>query len=446
MDKRDPSLLLRMTLQPMKTIIQNILAFLSKKVLKKYNPDIIGITGSVGKTSAKEAVFMVLKNKYSIRRNIKNYNNEIGVPLTILGCQSGNRSFIKWILIIFKGIRLILITDKNYPDIIILEMGADKPGDIKYLTNLAPCKIGILTDISEAHLEYFGAFKKIVKEKEFLLLSLPKRGFAIINGDNEYAAEIRKKLKCESLSYGFNGQVDVKAIELDIDKSVIYGKKVSIRGINFKVKYKGNIVPIFLANMIGKQQIYTALAAVAAGVANGMNLVEISESLRKFKLPAGRMNVIDGIKDTVLIDDSYNASPKSSEAALEAIGNIKLVGGKYKYAVLGDMLELGSYTEEGHKRVGKAVVNNGIDILAAVGEKARDIAREAKRKGMDRNCVYSFTNIKEAGIFLQDRIQEGDLILVKGSQGMRMEKIVKELMAEPLQAKTLLVRQDETWE
>ncbi|MFC1612907.1 UDP-N-acetylmuramoyl-tripeptide--D-alanyl-D-alanine ligase [Patescibacteria group bacterium] len=429
----------------MKKILQNILAFLSKKVLKKYNPDIIGITGSVGKTSSKEAVFSVLKNKYSIRKNIKNYNNEIGVPLTILGCESGNRSFMKWSLIILKGIRLILITDKNYPDIIILEMGADKPGDIKYLTTLAPCKIGILTNISESHLEYFGTFKKIIKEKESLLLSLPKKGFAIINADNEYTKEIREKLKCDSFSYGFTEQADVRAIELDIDKSIISGKKVSIRGINFKVKYKGNIVPIFLPNMLGKQQIYAALAAVSAGVANGINLVEISDSLRKYKPPVGRMNIIDGIKDTVILDDTYNSSPKASEIALEAIRNINLVGDEYKYVVLGDMLELGNYTEDAHKRVGRAVVDSGIDVLVTVGEKARDIAREAKKNGMDRNCVYSFTNIKEAGIFLQDRIQEGDLILVKGSQAMRMEKIVKELMAEPLKAKELLVRQDATW-
>lgn len=429
----------------MKKIVQKILKILAKGVINKYKPDIIGITGSVGKTSTKEAVFAVLKDKYKIVKNIKNYNNEIGVPLTILGCESGNRSIIKWLLIIWKGIKLILIKDKNYPDILVLEMGADKPGDIKYLLNFAPCKIGILTNISESHIEFFGNLKKIIKEKESILTHLAKGGFAILNGDDENVKSLKEKIKCESLTYGFNSDVDVRAIELDINNSIISGKKASIKGINFKVQYKGTIVPIFLPNALGKQHIYAALAAIAVGVANGLNLVEISEGLRKYKVAPGRMNVIDGVKNTIIIDDTYNSSPKSSEAALEVIKNIKLAEGRKKYAVLGDILELGNFTEEGHQRVGKAVASNEIDILITVGEKARDIARGAKKAKMKADCIYSFTNPKEAGIFIQDRIQEGDLVLVKGSQGIRMERIVKELMAEPLKAKELLVRQDESW-
>lgn len=429
----------------MKKILQNILKFLSQRILNKYKPDIIGITGSVGKTSAKEAIFAVLNEKYKIRKNMKNYNNEIGAPLTIIGRESGGRSIIKWIFIFFYGLKLILFKDKNYPDIIILEMGADRPGDIKYLTNLAPCKIGIITNIGVSHIEHFGSLKRIIKEKEIIVTHLSKKGFAILNGDDENVKQIAEKLKCESFTYGFKDDLDLRAIELDIEKSISIGKKTQIKGVNFKIQHKGNIVPIFLPHVVGKQHIYAALAASAVGVANGLNLVEISEALKKYNGAPGRMNLIDGIKNTIIIDDSYNSSPKSTQAALEAVKSLKLADGKKKYAVLGDMLELGNFTEEGHIKAGGAVAKNGIDYLITVGERARDIARGAKEAGMSEERIFSFTNLKESGIFIQDRISEGDLALVKGSQGMRMEKIVKELMAEPLRAKELLVRQDESW-
>ncbi|MFH0854181.1 MAG: UDP-N-acetylmuramoyl-tripeptide--D-alanyl-D-alanine ligase [bacterium] len=429
----------------MKKLLQNILKFFSRKILKKYNPDVIGITGSVGKTSAKEAIFATLEEKYKVRKNIKNYNNEIGVPLTIIGIESGGRSFIKWAFVFFKAIKILFIKDKNYPDIIILEMGADRPGDVKYLTNLAPCKIGILTNVSESHIEYFGSVKKIIKEKEIIATHLCKNGFAILNGDDENILPIKEKLKCSSLTYGFGKDVDIKAIELNVNNSIVSGKKTSIKGINFKIQYNGTIVPVFLPHVVGKQHIYAALAAAAVGVASGLNLVEISENLKKYKGAPGRMNVLDGIKNTVIIDDTYNSSPKAAELALDVVKNLKLADGKNKYAVLGDMLELGNFTEEGHIKVGEAVFKNRVNYLIAIGERARDIARGAKDAGMNSDAIYIFKNTREAGIFIQDRIQEGDLILVKGSQAMRMEKIVKELMAEPLRAKELLVRQDESW-
>lgn len=429
----------------MKKILKKILRFLAKNVLKKYNPDIIGITGSVGKTSAKEAVFAVLEEKYKIRKNIKNYNNEIGVPLTILGCEAGNRSILKWAMVFLSGIMLIVFKDKKYPDILILEMGADRPGDIKYLTEIAPCKIGVLTRIGQSHMEYFSTTKKIIKEKETIVTHLGKNGFAILNGDDENIKTIKGKLKCDSISYGFSEDVDVRAIELDVDNAIVYGKKTSIKGINFKVQHNGNIVPVSLPHILGKQHIYAALAGIAVGVANKINLVEIAESLKKYKGSPGRMNLIDGIKNTIIIDDSYNSSPESCGAALNVVKNLSLAEGKKKYAFLGDMLELGNISEEAHFKIGKIVFESGIDYLMIIGERARDISRGAKDAGMNSDNIYSFTNLREAGIFIQDRICEGDLILVKGSQGMRMEKIVKELMAEPLKAKELLVRQDASW-
>ncbi len=204
-------------------------------------------------------------------------------------------------------------------------------------------------------------------------------------------------------------------------------------------------MPIFLPNIFGKAAIYAVLAGACVGIIYKMNLVEISQALKYYQAAKGRMNLISGIKDTLILDDSYNASPQSTIVALEALNDVPLVEKSVKYAVLGDMLELGSYSEEGHREVGRKVVALAINKLIVVGERSRDIARGALAAGMAKDDIFHFNTAEEAGKFIQDRINQNDIILVKGSQGIRMEKIVKEIMAEPMRAEELLVRQDELW-
>ena len=204
-------------------------------------------------------------------------------------------------------------------------------------------------------------------------------------------------------------------------------------------------MPVLLPKVVGQHLVYTALAAIAVGLAHGLNLHAIMESLRKFEPPKGRMNIILGIKNTLLIDDTYNSSPLAAAKALRQLSLINFNQRHKKYAVLGDMLELGGFSEQAHQELGQAVAERKIDYLVTVGEKARDIVRGAVGRGMPKDDCFSFAAAEEAGKFLQPRIAEGDLLLVKGSQGMRMEKIVKELMAEPWRAKELLVRQGREW-
>lgn len=425
----------------MKKLIQKILYVIARAVLKKYKPEVIGITGSMGKTSTKEAVFAVLSSKLRVRQNLKNYNNELGVPLSILGVESGRKSVFKWLGVILHGVRLILFRDAGYPQILVLEMGADHPGDIKYLTDLAPCKVGVVTGIGPAHLEFFESIEKIVKEKRIIVSHLNSDGFAVLNRDDEKVYEMREKTRAKVLTYGFDSAADVRAQE-----EGVIGEGVDIRGINFKLSYAGAVVPIFIPGVLGKQHIYAALAGATVGIAYGMNLVEIAESLKNYKAPKGRMNLVPGIKRTLIIDDTYNASPIPTEVALEVLQAIKLPAeDDKKFAVLGDMLELGSFSEEGHKQVGRAAAGDGIDYLVTIGERSRDIARAALAAGMSEDRVSNFPTPEEAGIFVQNKMKQGDIVLVKGSQGMRMEKVVKELMAEPLQACELLVRQDASW-
>ncbi len=440
----------------MKKIIELKLKFLAKLILKKYQPEVIGVTGSVGKTSAKEAIYTVLAAKFDhVRRSIKNYNNEIGVPLTIIGVDSPGNSFFGWLKVCLKAWRLILVQDKKYPQILVLEMAVDRPGDMKYLLSIVKCRIGVVTMIGPVHLEFFGSIDKIKNEKGYLIKSLNKNGWAILNYDNEKIRQIKETSRARVLTYGFSQRANIRAQEIkthftarqEINQNLIPNKGANnLLGINFKLSYNGSVVPVFLPRVLGQAAVYAALAAAGVGIVYDLNLVEIAEALGKLKFPPGRMNLVPGIKYTLIIDDTYNASPQSVMAALDVLYEIPVPDGARKYAVLGDMLELGSYSEEGHRAVGRYVAKTKVDKLIVVGERSRDIARGARDAGLSEDDIFHFPYPEEAGLSLQERIKEGDLILVKGSQGIRMEKIVKEIMADPLHAKDLLVRQGKEWE
>jgi len=433
----------------MKKLIQLKLKILAKIILAKYKPDIIGITGSVGKTSSKEAIYTVLASKFSARKNIKNYNNEIGAPLTVIGSESPGKSILGWFFVFWKALKLILIQDKNYPKILILEMGVDRPGDMDYLNKIAKSKTGVLTAIGPVHLEFFGTIENIQKEKGKLIEALPKSGWAVLNYDDKKVMRIARLSKAKILTYGFNSGAGVRARELVFNFSNLNEPKESmagkLAGISFKISHNNSSANILLPNVIGRAAVYAALSAAAVGIAYGLNLTEIAEALSEFKSPTGRMNLIPGIKNTLIIDDTYNSSPQSLASALDMLNKIPLASGARKFAVLGDMLELGSVSEEEHRKAGRLVFESGIDKLIVVGERSRDIAGGAEKAGMLPDNIFHFAAAGDAGKFIQDRINEGDLILIKGSQGMRMEKIVKEIMSEPLRAKELLVRQGEEW-
>lgn len=427
----------------LKNILHYILRVLSKKVLKKYRPDVIGITGSIGKTSTKEATAAILSCRFRVRKNSKNYNNEIGVPLTILGFEkTPGASIFGWLKVFGRGLKLLSRREENYPEILVLEMGADKPGDIAYLTDMAPCKIGVLTFISHAHTEYFKTIKKIAQEKRIILSHLNSDGFAVINYDNQLVRECTTNTKAEVTTYGFNEGADLRATDINILTDEITGWPT---GINFKINYKGNIVPAFLPGEVAEHLIPSALAGMAVGNILGINLVEAVEALKKLSPLPGHMSLIPGIKHTLIIDDTYNSSPEPTKSALKTLATINIKSDAERYAVLGDMLELGGETENAHREVGFKAAELGIDFLITVGEASKLTATAAREAGMDTNKIASFADSVSAGRFLQEKLEENDVVLVKGSQGVRMEKIVKEIMAEPLEASKLLVRQEEVW-
>lgn len=419
----------------LKKILCFILKLLAQATLWRYKPMIVGVTGSVGKTSTKEIIYAILKDKYNVRRNIKNYNNEIGVPLTILGQETGGHSSWRWLQVFLVGLFEVFYTN-DYPEILVLEMGADRLGDIAYLTSFVKCDVGVVTAIGEipVHVEFFQTADQVAKEKANILKCLAKDGWAVLNFDDERVKMMTRRTQGKIFSYGFDEKVSLRAVNFEQ-----HLENLNEAGISFKVDYQGNNVPLRLKNIYAKHQVYAVLAGMAVGLIFKMNLVEITEALKNYEPPVGRLRLIQGIKGSWIVDDTYNSSPSSTLGALELLA---LMPGR-KIAVIGDMLELGSFTEEAHRRVG-AKAAQVAEIVLAVGERAIFLADEAKKQGMPKEKIFHFASAEEAGRLLRDLIEEGDLILVKGSQSIRMEKVVKEVMAEPEKAKELLVRQD--WE
>lgn len=430
----------------MKKLIQLKLKILAKMILAKYKPKVIGITGSIGKTSAKEAVFTVVSSKFNVRASQKNYNNEIGVPLTIIGSPSAGRSIFGWIKVFMTAGKIILFRDKDYPQVLVLEMGIDRPGDMDYLNSIVACEVGIITSIGQNHMEYFGSLGKIKKEKLKLIENLKKGGIAVLNFDNKTVKDSAILVKSKILSYGLKSNAILRAENIKISNKDFSNENKGDIKISFDLIYKEAKSSATLVGSFGDAAVSSALAGISAGLAIGMSLDEASKAVSGFRMPPGRMNLIPGIKHTLIIDDTYNSAPQSVISTLEAINKIELQDGAFRFAVLGDMLELGSYTEEGHQLVGSKLLEADIDVLVAVGERSRDIIRGAKNAGMRDEFIFHFGESESAGRFVQERIKQGDLIFVKGSQGVRMEKIVKEIMADPLRAEELLVRQGKDWE
>jgi len=434
----------------MKFILQKILAWLARATIHKYKPIIIGITGSVGKTSTKEAVFCVLKKKYRVRRAEKNYNNEIGFPLTILGIPHYGRNIFKWFSAFFRVIFRVILRQHQYPEVLVLEYGIDRPRDMDYLLSIAKPNVAVITAIGKipVHVEFFAGPLEVAREKAKLIQALPIKGYAILNSDDETIDEIKNKTKARIMTFGFDKHADVGITNYELRiKNTGAGNSIP-EGISFKIEHDGKTVPIRLNNSFGKPQVYSAAAAVGAGLVLNMNLVEISEALAEYKPIAGRLRLLPGIKQILILDDTYNASPQAMHEALDVL---EALPATRRIAVLGDMLEIGKFTEHAHRVVGDKVAEFA-DILFTVGPRARFIADEAETIGIEKKSrrlakenIFIFDDSREAGKKLDEIVKPGDLVLVKGSQSVRMEKTVEEIMSEPELRAKLLVRQDAHW-
>jgi UDP-N-acetylmuramoyl-tripeptide--D-alanyl-D-alanine ligase len=247
---------------------------------------------------------------------------------------------------------------------------------------------------------------------------------------------LKDATKARVISYGFSEGADLRASNYHILETG--------GGITFKVDYENkSSIPVRLFQVFGKHNVYPALAALAVGHAAGLNFVEMGDSLHDYKSPAGRLRLLKGVKESSVLDDSYNASPIATRAALEVLAELQA---KRKIVVLGDMLELGKYALEAHKSIAEFVMEAGAEMVFTVGPRSKFLATELRELGFDEDNIFEFSTSDEAAPAVKDKVKEGDLILVKGSQSMRMEKVVEEIMAQPEKKAELLVRQEKEWQ
>lgn len=426
----------------LKKIVVYILTWEAKQVIKKYQPKIIAVTGNVGKTSTKDAIFSVVSESFYARKSQKSFNSETGVPLAILGCNNAWFDPLKWLKVFWEGLFLIILPN-HYPKWLVLEVGVDRPGDIEKITKWLTPDIVVFTKMSKipVHIEFFESSEAMLQEKLLLAKALNPHGAIVYNYDDEDIKKGVASLKQEKFSYGFEKEADISASHYKI----IYRKKNKAnvpQGVSFKVSFQGNVVPVSINNTLGKHQIYPALAAFSVAFSLGINLVKATEGVSSFEPPAGRMKILPGIKNSTIIDDSYNSSPLALSEALSLLEELNIPG--RKIAVLGDMLELGKFSIEEHKKAGREV-GRFVDFLITVGVRARYMAEAAQEAGFLEDKIFVFGDSRLAGKHAELLIKDNDVVLVKGSQAVRMERAVEEIMAEPLKKGELLVRQEKEW-
>lgn len=426
----------------LKIAVIKILQFEAYLVLRKYKPKIVAITGTVGKTSTKDAIFCVLKDVYYVRKSEKSYNSQIGVPLTILGLPNAWNSPIGWIRNICEGL-LVIILPNHYPKWLILEMGVDRPGDMKKLSRWVKPDYVVLTRFSKVpvHVEHFAEVEDVWREKLYILRSLKEDGTVLYNGDDEEIKDALSKWNLKNFSYGFGEGLALTASNY----AVVYVKKGTRNapaGITFKVEHASVSLPAVVSGALGFQHVYPALAALSLGILNNINLVDMAESLSFHQTPLGRMKILSGLNGSVLIDDTYNSSPIALEEALYTMKNIKWTG--RKILVLGDMLELGNFSKEEHNKAGRLAAKVG-SLLITVGLRAEGIREGALQEEFPEEKTIKCNTSDEAATVLEKEITSKDLVLIKGSQGMRMEKVTERILKNREDAEFLLVRQEKEW-
>lgn len=419
-----------------KKIIYTILKWEAILVLKRFKPRIIGVAGSVGKTSTKDAIYAALKNFVVIRKNQKSFNSEIGVPLTILGLETGWNNPKIWIQNIFKGLSVLF--SKEYPEWLVLELGTDRPGDMKKLISWITLDYAVFTRFPEVpvHVQYFKKSDDVNEEDAYMMFGLKKEGVLVLNADDQKIADLELRSTFKTVWYGFyankNG-IGVSHLENQyLDDKVI--------GQNIKINFGSNSVPFMIKGALGVSHVYPILASLVIAKDLGINVLDVLEALYEYKPPTGRMNILSGINNITIIDDSYNSSPVAVESALFTLGTLK---DRIKIAVLGDMAELGKHAQSEHRKIAHILKENKISHVITFGKQAEWIIEEAQEVGITH--VYNALSHKDAAHKVVEWAKKDTVVLIKGSQSTRMEKITYELLKDKESAKHTLVRQDRFW-
>ena len=423
----------------LKKAVLYILLVEAKILLWRFRPTVVAITGSVGKTGAKEAIYQTLTlTGKKIRKSPKSFNSDIGVALTILGLPNAWNNPVNWLSNMVRGIFKIVFTlPKNYPDILIVEVGADKPGDIARLSTLLRPDVVVITAIPDipSHIEFFDSPEQVADEKFQLIKQAKESAVLVYNEDSEFVVSRAMSYRGKKVSYGTtsaNANVYLRSLTVKCDKkNLIY--------MNYVICAQGRCYEGSRYDNLGRQSLYAVLAAIGVGSVLKLDTKEQIKNLEKMSPVPGRMRVLPAIYEGVIIDDSYNASPESTLSGLEFVKDVACIEGR-KILALGDMAELGAFSKRGHIRVLKEAVVSA-DKVFITGKKMIDASKE-----VSGNNIYNSKDLQELTKRLERELREGDLLYVKGSQSSRMEKVVNHFVIHNLRNTNALVRQEQEWQ
>ena len=365
------------------------LQLLAKKVLEGRSLKVVGITGSVGKTTTKEFTAAILSRKFQVLKSEGNFNNHLGLALTLLRLEPRH-------------------------DAAVLEMGMSAPGEIRTLTEIAPPDVAVITNVSPVHLEFLKTMEAIAAAKKEILEGMRTDGIAVLNGDDPFVEQIAQARNGRKIFFGLSRGCDIRVENL---------QRLGYDGFKFDLVLDGDRRRIKFP-FLSETYIYDLLAAVGVGRALSLSLDEIEQGIQDLKPYAKRGLLLRLAKKIVVVDDSYNSNPRALEAALR---NYAALPARRRVAVLGDMLELGQAAAKFHEDAGLQAERSGWDLLVTVGPLSRRMAKEARLAGMGMDRILSFATSEDAAAQVPALLREGDLVLVKGSRGIRTETIVEAL-------------------
>ncbi len=448
-------------MKPLLRLFERWLALAARRTLERERPYVITVSGTVGKSSTKQAISAVLHADETLTRtrvSAKNYNNELGVPLTVFGLPAPGRSIGAWLTLLSRAFfTSIGLTNTNIQTF-VFELGVDKPGDMKNLTTFVTPDLIVLTaltpedsSLAPSHTSNFGSIDALVEEESLIVNALRSQGTLVLNADDARVYALRLGTNAHVLTFGFADYADVQLTEATVrTEEGAYGSIPVGLEISFQVFQRPYI--IYLPGVFGRSIAYAVCAAVAVATALDIPMDQVCETFPEyFKGLPGRTRIIPGVKYTTLFDDTYNASPIATISSIRDLGRLTLKPEQRRIACIGEMRELGEQAEALHREVGAEAARNKVDLFVACGLYAQAMKEGAIEHGLSTENIQLFDDVPEAGRFIQRYIRPGDVVLAKASEGQsnsrgaRMERVIKELMAEPNRAHELIARQDSAW-
>lgn len=417
-----------------KTII-TLLTLEAKAVLKRFKPKVIAVTGSVGKTSTKDATYTILTPLVNVIKNEKSFNGDIGVPLSILELPNAWNNYFKWIENSVRGGARLL--KKTYAPYIILEVGADKPKDISSIARWIKPHYAIFTRFPEVpvHVEFFDSKEQVIQEKKMLARYTRKNGVLILNHDDPHVLAMQDEFPQNVRTYGEDMHAFVRLASFAVEK-----KDGVYTGVGV-ISHKEQTYHFSLPKILAKTQVLSALPGIIIALEEGFSFEQACTAISLLKPTLGRLSVVSGINDSILIDDTYNSSPVAAMNSIDTLAS--LPEAKRRIAVLGDMMELGVYAEEEHRKLG-AYAARHVDMLLTVGSRSKFIHDEAIKNNA-KNARF-FDTPEKVGEYIREIAKPGDVFLFKASQSIRLERALKMCLHNQDDAETYLVRQDSEWQ